>query len=559
VESVDAPSALDLRSYLATLRARRWTILLITALTLGAAIGASLLQEPLYSSTARVLVQPLPSGPRSPVLQPVDPATEAEIVASEPVTALVRKILGSTEPTQVLTRDLEVTGVALTTTGSTPGARVLEITYTASDPATAKATADAFAEGYIDNRRGQTLSAIEAAQETVEERLQAASKQLQELQEQMDAAQEDQDESLVRTLEVQRNIVVTRLGTLQEELDALQPTATDRSGGAQMIEPAVLPSTPSSPDYVRNALLALVAGLGLGVMMAFVRERLDDRFRGKSDVEEALGTQVLAAVPRFKPGRKDATPLPVVESDPASLAAEAYRALRTTLQYVATQRKIKTLLVTSASAGEGKTVTSANLAVALAKAGRRVILVSGDLRRPTLDGYFSIRHRKGLSTWLSSEDSNFIPYIQDPGIDNLRIMASGPVPPDPAELLTSPRLVELIEQLEANSDFVIFDSPPVLAVADAAILTLQVDATILVMNIDSTPRSAATNATQIIEKAGGTLAGCVINALDPGTASYSYYGSTYYSSEYTAETAGGNGSEPAAPPRKRRSRLRARS
>jgi capsular exopolysaccharide synthesis family protein len=523
-------SPIELRRYLNIMRARKWTIILVVLLCVGLAVGMTLRETPLYHAQARVLVQPVPYGATSSsALLPVDVATESQIVGSEAVAELANRELDTdlTAPQLLAGVDVRGTSAGLSTSA---GTQVLAIGYTSADPEFAQAAADAFATSYLDYRQRQALENLLAARKPIQNRIDAATEQLASVSENLTQASEDGDASLVAVLESQRNVLLARLGVLQQRLDDLQPSEAARSGGGQVIQSAGLPRSPSSPNKIRNALIGLILGLGLGIGLAFVRERLDDRFRGRADLELALDAPVLATVPRFTVDKQRPRRLIIVD-EPSGIASEAYRSLRTNLQFVLSQRGAKSVVVTSSSAADGKTATSCNLAVAVAQTGRRVVLVSADLRRPTVANYFGMDAAEGLSTYLM-DSADVQTIAKDVGIPYLRIIPSGQVPFNPAELLTSPRLGELIHTLEQNADLVIFDSPPVLAVADAAIIGARVGGAVLVVDASKTHRSASVHAKQEIERAGGVVLGSVLNGFNPSQAPYDYYSS--YSAEYSS-------------------------
>lgn len=505
----------DLREYLSVLRARKWTIILVTLMVVGSAIGFSYLQTPQFTAEARVLVEPLPTNQATAAVTsvyppPVNLETEREIVDSLPVAALAQDALDYEGSADDLLQSLAVEGIAET--------EVLIISYTSANAQFAQDAANALADGYLDFRRNQARSSYRAERDRLGGSLDATNAQIAELNVQKEEAATQLNETLVASLDAQLNILYGRLVNIQGQLDQVLPLALD---AGKIIEPADTPDSPSSPSYPRNGALGGFLGFALGVGLAFLRERLDDRFRGRTDVERALEVPVLATVPRFS-GKGGAYQL-VVMTQPQSAAAEAYRSLRTNLQFVIEQQKVKSLLVTSPSAGEGKTVTTANLGVALAQTGRRITLVSADLRRPTLERYFHVNNRHGLATFLLSPERELWQVAQDPGVPNIRILACGPVPGNPSELLTSPRLPELMEELERDCDVVIFDAPPALAVADASILASQVGGSLLVINADNTHRSAALRAHQEIERVGGNVVGTVLNAFDPSSSPYYRY------------------------------------
>ena len=525
----------DLRQYLAILRARKWTIILITVLVVGSALFFSYRQTPMYVSEARLLVKALPTDTSGFVSLP-NLATEGQLVTSVPVATKVMEDLDLTSSPETLIGNVTAEPTAEL-------AQVLSIKFSSPDPTIAQAATNSFAENYIEFRRERADEALAAGREAIQDLVDSVTQQLSEIAGQIDEARRSGDDSLANTLEAQRSVLIARLGILQQRLDDVQPDRTIRLGGGEVIQPAALPARPASPDIVKNGFLALFLGLALGMGLAFLRERLDDRLRGRSDLEKSLEIPVLATVPRFSTSKKRKEI--VTESEPHGAASEAYRSLRTNLQYLLKQRDLKSLLITSASAGEGKTVTCVNLAITLARSGSKVILVSADLRRPTLESYFDLPSQKGLSSWLAEPDQDLSSFISDPGIDNLRVMTSGPVPHMPAELLTSRRLGQLIEALEDSCDILLIDSPPTLAVADAAILAAHVDGTLLVVNAHKTLRSVAMRATEELNRVGAGLLGIILNAFDP-TASPYYYQPYQYGSGYRGEVSlsGDNGAQP---------------
>lgn len=533
--------SLDLTEYIEVLRLRKWSVITVLVLTVAAVLTISLLQTPLYRAEARLLVlpQPAPGAGSTSLAQPVVPETEIELVSSEPVASIVREQLDSSMSMSSLLEFLEVERASQTTT--TTGSSVLVVGYSSEDSDLAAEVSNAFANSYLTYRRQESLQQLEADIQPVQSRLDAAAEQLTELGERLQES--NNDPTLASALDTQRNILVTRMGVLQQRLDDLEATRGIRRSAGAIIEQAAVPRRPSSPNHLQNAVMAVLIGLGLGVGLAFLRERLDNRLKGRADLERVLEAPVLASIPRFEDFRKAGSPL-ITLGDPRSLASESYRSLRTNLQFITSQRGVRAVLITSPSAEEGKTATCCNLGVAFAQSGRRVILVSADMRKPTLEEYFSVSSHEGLSTWLSMQSEDAATVIEDPGIPNLRIIPSGPVPPNPGELLTSPRLGELIQMLEVNSDLVLIDSPPVLAVADASILASHVGGTLLVVDSTKTERSAVTHARDELLRVGAVAIGAVLNSLDPTSGRTAYYAGSYYGAGHSGEqSTAGNGSQ----------------
>ncbi|MEI7643825.1 MAG: CpsD/CapB family tyrosine-protein kinase [Chloroflexales bacterium] len=200
----------------------------------------------------------------------------------------------------------------------------------------------------------------------------------------------------------------------------------------------------------------------------------------------------------------------IILRDPGSAAAEAYRTLRTNIQFSSIDRPLKTLLVTSTAPDEGKSIILANLAVTMAQSEQRVLLVDCDLRRPSLHNIFGLANEQGLTSALLEQGAGELP-IQATAVPGLSLLASGPLPPRPADLLGSRRMVAMIERLRASADIVLFDTPPVVAVTDAAVLAPQVDGVLLVLQAGHTRRDRAREARQILEKVKAHIIGVVLN------------------------------------------------
>jgi non-specific protein-tyrosine kinase len=213
----------------------------------------------------------------------------------------------------------------------------------------------------------------------------------------------------------------------------------------------------------------------------------------------------------------------ITVADPRSPISEAYRTLRTNLDFSSLDEPIKTMLVTSASPEEGKSTVLANLAVATAQTGRKVILVDCDLRRPTLHSLFNLKNDVGLTTMVVDDVAMESPPLQDAGVEGLQLVSSGPLPPNPSELLSSRRMEEIIAALLKRADVVLFDAPPVVAVTDAAVLATKVDGVLLVINAGGTKRDYARAAKARLEKVNANLLGAVLNNVRFDVSLHRYY------------------------------------
>lgn len=288
---------------------------------------------------------------------------------------------------------------------------------------------------------------------------------------------------------------------------------------------ATPPSSPTGPHPLRSALIwafvALVAGTGL----VYVYDYLSDLARSPEEASEIAGAPVLAAIPAARGRRARRRLIEGGEAQP--LDNEGYRLIRTNIQFASVDRPPRTLLITSALPGEGKTTTASNLALAFAEGGRSVILVDGDLRRPSMHHLFDTRAAHGLTQLILTLQPNG----HRPGHEvyrNLAVIPSGPLPPNPADILGSARMVDLVSDMRGKSDMVVIDAPPVLAASDAAILSTLVDGVILVVDLHKTKRREIKRAREAIEAVNGTILGIVVNRFRVRDRTYYYeYADSY--------------------------------
>jgi non-specific protein-tyrosine kinase len=312
------------------------------------------------------------------------------------------------------------------------------------------------------------------------------------------------------------------------QIDDLERDKTSRVR-AQVIDAAQPPSAPVTPRPRVNLLVGGFLGLVVGLAVALVVDSLDRTVKTPGQAGELFRAPLLGVAPRSKATRLTATEL---AADRLSAVGEAYRALRTSIRFVDFDRPLKSLVVTSPVAGEGKTTTALNLAVAVAKSGERVILVDADLRRSTLGEVLGIEPGVGLTSVITRQVELDEALQEWQGL--LRVLACGPTPPNPSELLGSQRMADLIRALETQADLVIIDAPPVLPVTDAVVLSTQVDGVLLVSRYGATQRAQAAEARRRLDTVTANVVGCFLNAVPPSAAS-GYYDS-YYAPQPAAAT-----------------------
>jgi capsular exopolysaccharide synthesis family protein len=372
-------------------------------------------------------------------------------------------------------------------------------------------------------------------------------------------AAEAEERSLLEALEAQKREVLAlnrkaiAYGVLQRDatsnqqiFDSLlrrtketQISGELRSSNIHILDEAEVPRSPVRPRTSRDLLVTVFIGALLSVGLALFLNRLDDRFKSPEDVKEALGLPLLGLVPVVADQLRKAG-MPLINNGVPPRFGEAFKTVRTNVLFSAPQDCARALAITSASPNEGKTVVASNLAVALAQAGQRVLLVDADMRRPRVHAFFKQALDPGLSNVIVGE-TRFNEAARHSAVPRLSILTAGVPAPNPAELLGSPRFVELLHALGAEFDWVLLDSPPVLAVADALIAAHAASGVLFVVGAEMTRRRTAEAALQQLEAVGAKLVGVVVNRLDLDR--HAYGCADYYRAygEYRPESAGGTG------------------
>jgi capsular exopolysaccharide synthesis family protein len=478
---------------------RRWALIaLCFIVVVGASIAFSLVREKEYSASTSLLFRDpefdttLFGSTFAPALDPArESATNVELVSLDIVAARTASELGDLTPAEVEDKiEIEEQGQS----------DVVEITATDPDPDRAAEIANTLAREYIDFRQAADREKVEQARELVEDELA-----------EVEASGGSERE----------------LSELQRQIDSLTVLASLQTGNAELVQPAQPPRSPSSPKPVRNGLLGAFVGLLLGFGLAFIVDRFDRRLRDPDEVGETLDRPVLGLIPEsdwIGAGRSKQTEMPVLE-------IESFRSVRANLRYFNIDREVKSVLITSALPGDGKTTIAWNVAAAGAGVGVRTLLIEADLRRPMLAQRLGVDPTRGLSRVLAGRASLHDEVTQAPVVDStngagepryLDVLLAGALPPNPADMIESEHMRALISEAERSYDAVFIDTPPTSLVSDAIPLMGEVDGVIVVVRLGNSTRAALERLRDQLTNLGAPTLGVVINSM-PERRAYGYY------------------------------------
>ncbi len=543
-----------LRETLAVLNRRRLIIIFTVVVVTILAVAIVSRTTPTYEARAQVLLDPVRRTHDLALSQDNLSAalrTEPVIMTSRPVLELAAtRVDASVDALQSRTRT-EVAG----------DSRVVHIIVRGSDPELAAASANAVADAYVEYRHQLALDQVFDAKDALERRADDLRVQVDELAAAIVAIEDAVGERLraeyasvlqatpleargpiqselnqrivetsrleTATLVAERDGQLASLRQLATQLSEYQDPSRVISGGSTVIRQAEPPGTPIAPNPQRAGLFAALAGIIIGVGLAFVRDHLDDRIRDDEDVKRATGGRpVLGRIPHWAthemwPTRSTkilgGSDRLVSLSEPDSVSAEAYRTASTNIRFLlaASQKGEgpgRVILLTSAGPGDGKTSTAANLAVTAARAGQRVVLIDSDLRGRRVSHGFGLDESRGLTEALL-DDHELDLHLHDVGVAGLSVLPAGSPPPNPTELLGSPHMAALMAQIRQRFDMVILDSPPVLGTADALELARLSDTTVLVVRAQHTHRRRVRAALERLVTLAVPVGGAIVNDL----------------------------------------------
>jgi polysaccharide biosynthesis transport protein len=502
--------AANFREYLRLLR-RRWLLItLVTALILSAAVASTFRAKPTYQSRATVLLRVAAGDPLVPGGGPrgVNLDTERQLVLSTVVAEEAAKIMRFSGPPTDLIEQVAVTVPTDT--------QVLVISYSASDPQLAQRGAQAFADAYLSYRDERALRAVTSAGSTLQRRIRLLQEQLNTAN--ATIADPGADANEKRQAAASRDFLVGELGVLRAQSATL--SVVDVSTG-EVIAPAQLPERPVSPNLVLNTLGGLFLGLIVAVALAFVRDRSIETIGGREGLEQLLNRPVLGVIPNDPGWKQRARARLAVVEDPKGPVAEAYRALATKLLLLSKRRDIKTVMVMSPSAGEGKSSITANLAVELVEADRHVLVISVDTGRPRVHDFFGVDNDIGLLDALADEvpveevvrpvDLSRRGEDVDGADSNLKVLPIGGAVTQSLRGLSSELLEGLLKEVRQEFDFVLLDSPAALLLADVLAAASTVDGILVVADARTTRPESIRWLRQQLDQVDAQVLGGLLN------------------------------------------------
>jgi len=535
---------MELKQYLTLAWRWLWLILLMVIGAAAVALVVGVLTVPVYSATATVLVNQAPRGD----LTDAGALTTGQRLAQTYVELLTKRpVLEEAIGTAGLKMSAgQLAGATKVTIVSDTG--LISIQVENQDPVLAARLANLIPSIFAQQNASLQASRYADTLDNLSQELASLNEQIQQTQAEIVAAGAPRSTNERADLtRLQEALTQLREGhtTLLQTYENTRLAEAQSTSNIQIVEPAVVPGSPVRPKILQNTLLAATVGLMLAVGLVFLIEYLDDRLRSPEQVFQALGVPVVGTVGRFngaeKGQAKQKSQRLIAASTPRSPVVEAFRTLRTNIRFSSVDVPVRSLLVTSVAPAEGKSTISGNLAIVLAQAGLRVLLMDADLRRPSVHRLFESPNRNGLTDMMLQPSANWDKLPQTSPIPNLYVMPSGALPPNPSELLGSDRFQQLLQGLTAKFDMVIIDSPPLLPVTDSAILARIVDGVLLVVDADRTRTGMLRQGKEHLDRVNARVLGVVMNKIQNGRDGYAYYYDYYYYGKRPGDTPSKNG------------------
>ena len=515
---------MEIKEYIYPLLKWWWLILLSAVIAGGASFLATRQQAPKYASRATLIIGSAIDNPNP---------SNSELSLSQQLAATYVDLANRNSVRETTMEALGLNWLPEIRVFQPSNSNTIEIIVTDTDPARAQAVAAELSRQLI-LRSPTAQDDRSARQDFVNEQLDEYEQAITETKDQITAKKEELSQLVsareISSVQSEIRSLESKLQTLQSiYANLLQGTGEGATNTVRILEKASLPRRPLDSNNMMTVLTAAAIGFALAATAAYLLEYLDNSVKTPAQIERLVHMPTLAGIGNLKTVDKENVLVTVTQ--PRTAMSEAYRVLRTGIQFSNLDKKNSILLVTSAVPQEGKSTTAANLAVVLAQAGYRVLLLDADLRRPSQHRIFDLPNSRGLTTILLQMDDakepetlNLIENVAHPAqVDGLQVVACGPLPPNPSELLGSVRMNHLLDVAEEAFDYVIVDSPPVLSVTDSVILAAQAGSTIVVVQANKSREDDLKQTMERLRDVNANVVGCVLNWLKPRSEGFQYY------------------------------------
>jgi capsular exopolysaccharide synthesis family protein len=508
----------DLRRYLALIWHWAWLLVLATVIASTVAYFISRQMQPVYQASTLILINEAPGNKATDYSSILTSErltrTYAQVMTTSPVLEGVRQELGLNLSIQALVRMINVQPVRDT--------QLIRISVEDTDPERAANIANTLVTEFSAQNQAEQTLRFSASKENMEAELARLSELILETQVSLAALPAERSASERLNLEASLTQYRYSYTALLQSYEQVRLAEAQSMASVVQKEPASLPLNPIRPRPLQNAVLAGFVGLILAAGVVFLREALDNTLKTPEDIQRYLGLPVIGMIGEMKRLKSKEASVYVAEN-PRSPISEAFRTLRTNLDFAGVDHPIHSLLITSSAPSEGKSTIASNLAVVMAQGERKVILMDTDLRRPNVHHYMNVPNRLGLTDLFRANADERIRLEQvviQWGDYSLGIIPSGTLPPNPAELLGSKRMAQLLDGLKSRADMVIIDGPPFI-VADPIVLSAKVDGVLMVVEPGGTRIEAARAMVEQLQRAGARVIGVVLNPISRKSLGYS--------------------------------------
>lgn len=513
VEQVE--DGLDLRQYLSLFLHWAWLLILAALLAAAASYFFSSRMTPYYQSSTTVLVNEAPATKAadytSVLLSEQLTSTYSLMMTSEPVLSQVAMEIGLTDPLDEIKKWVTVTPVRDT--------QLIQVSVETTNPDLSAKIANSIASIFAIQIKDIQTQRFSQSKTTLEAQLADIEKQISNYSIQAENAvttdqKERLDSKVTQYREIYSNLLLSYEQVRLSEAQAVSSVV--------QVEAATPNLTPVKPKVMQNTLLAAVVGFLLAAGVIVIREALDDTIKTPDDITKKFNLPILGVINHHDP-EVDA---PYTITNPRSPTAEAYRKLRTNVSFTSVDHPLRTIMITSPEPGEGKSTTIANLGVVLAQNGKRVIIADCDLRHPRAHTYFGMANRQGMTTLLS-QNTPILNKTHQTQVENLAVITTGSLPPNPSELMGSLRMQSILHAMGQYADIILVDTPPVLAVTDATALAPSLDGVLLVIRPGKTRASALAQAIEQLRQVNARILGVVLNDVATRGGAYGYHYNYY--------------------------------